>query len=1083
MVVGVVLVATLAAAGAPSTANAQANVTGQWQQLSYTTPINPIHASLLRSGKVLVVAGSENDPTHTTYRAALWDPVAANFAVQNIPWDLFCNAMSFLPDGRVLITGGTGAYNPFVGIKTTTIFDPATEGFIQVQDMARGRWYPSNALLSDGKTMTFSGWLDTGGPNNAVELYDVPTGWSPEFGAPWSPTLYPWLHLLPSGQVFFAGSTPGSRIFDPATKTWSAIMATTLYNQDRHYGSSVLLPLRPDDGYRARVMIMGGNNPATDTVEVIDLSAAAPAWRGLPSMSAPRVEMSAVILPTGKVLALGGSAIDNDAGTAALGADLFDPVSETWASAGRGAMPRLYHSVALLLPDATVWVAGPNPTQGTWENRMEIYSPAYLFTTDAAGNTVAATRPTIGGAPARVGYGASFQVQTPNAADVATVVFVRPGSSTHAFNFDQRLVGLSFTAGAGALTVTAPPNSNIAPPGYYMLFLLDKKGVPSVAKFVQLAANPANQPPKGTITNPTADVTITAGQSVTFAGDGTDADGSVAKFSWVFPGGSPMTSTAATPGTVTFSTAGTYVASLTVTDNLGDNDPSPPTRTITVQPSGGGGPPPPPPPTGTLGVSMTSPVNGETVFGTTPVNIWVGPAGTPPYTYTIAAAGTTLGTQSSSLTHVTPGWDTTKTPGGAQTLTATVTDANGQTGSASVNVTVKNGTAPPPTSLGASFTSPAAGATVSGTAVTIGMTSSGAAAGNISYKLAIDGAVVAVQTTTATSVSYSWDTTTYSNGAHALSLTVTDSTSATASATRSVTVSTGPPAFTVSTTSPTVGSTISGTSWVNIWLGPGATPPYSYTMSAAGATVWTESSSNTHVTLPWDTTKTPDGAQTLMINVRDVNGKTGSATLSVTVQNGTAPPPPSPALSASFTSPAAGATVSGTVSVGMSASGGSPAYTYALTVDTTQVFTTSSAATSTTFNWDTATVASGPHTLGLKVTDSTGATATASRSVTVGTGGGGTLNIGLTSPLSNETVFGTTWVNVWVGTPVGKPPYTFTLSVGATTVWTESSSNVHVTLPWDTTQTPNGAQTLKATVKDSTGATGAATVNVTVQNP
>src|SRR4030095_1947935 len=112
---------------------------------------------------------------------------------------------------------------------------------------------------------------------------------------------------------------------------------------------------------------------------------------------------------------------------------------------------------------------------------------------------------TIGSAPAAVGYNASFQVATPQAADIASVALVRPGSSTHAFNFEQRLVDLSFTAGNGTLTLTSPLNPNIAPPGYYMLFLINRAGVPSQAAWVRLATNPDHQPPEGTITPPPRD--------------------------------------------------------------------------------------------------------------------------------------------------------------------------------------------------------------------------------------------------------------------------------------------------------------------------------------------------------------------------------------------------------------------------------------------------------------------------------------------------------------------------------------------------------------------------------------------------
>ena len=333
LLVGILAMGHVLGGAAP--AHAQVGTVGEWRTLPQTSPINPIHVALLRTGRVLIVAGSENDPTVTTNRAALWDPGTGAFAVQTIPWDLFCNAMSFLPDGRVLTTGGNLQYNPFRGIRTATIFDPATEAFAQVQDMARGRWYPSNVALGDGRTMTFSGWLETGGTNNAVELYSVPGGWSAQRFAPFTPPLYPWLHLLPDGRVFQSGAQVASHIFNPGPQTWATNVAGTAYPNERTYGSSVMLPLRPSEGHRARIMIMGGDNPATATAEIIDLSQPSPAWRSLPPMSAPRIQMNAVLLPTGKVLALGGSAQNNTEGTASLGADLFDPDSETWTPAGR----------------------------------------------------------------------------------------------------------------------------------------------------------------------------------------------------------------------------------------------------------------------------------------------------------------------------------------------------------------------------------------------------------------------------------------------------------------------------------------------------------------------------------------------------------------------------------------------------------------------------------------------------------------------------------------------------------------------------------------------------------------------------
>ena len=127
-------------------------------------------------------------------------------------------------------------------------------------------------------------------------------------------------------------------------------------------------------------------------------------------------------------------------------------------------------------------------------------------------------RPAITSVTPAFGYGATFQVQTPDASDIRSVVLVRPGAPTHAFDMDQRLVELSFTAGAGVLSVTAPPNGNIAPPGYYMLFILNSTGVPSVATFVQLSASIPNQAPTATITSPATNMTVNPGQSVSFSG-------------------------------------------------------------------------------------------------------------------------------------------------------------------------------------------------------------------------------------------------------------------------------------------------------------------------------------------------------------------------------------------------------------------------------------------------------------------------------------------------------------------------------------------------------------------------------------
>src|SRR5262249_36609023 len=121
-------------------------------------------------------------------------------------------------------------------------------------------------------------------------------------------------------------------------------------------------------------------------------------------------------------------------------------------------------------------------------------------------------------------------------------------------------------------------NGNLAPPGYYMLFLIDSAGVPSVATFIQLSPY-ASAPPQGSISAPAGNLTINAGQAVNFS-----TTSSAAAYSWAFPGGAPATSLAASQS-VSFAVPGTYPTSLTVIDSSGNSDPNPPTRTITVLPA------------------------------------------------------------------------------------------------------------------------------------------------------------------------------------------------------------------------------------------------------------------------------------------------------------------------------------------------------------------------------------------------------------------------------------------------------------------------------------------------------------------
>jgi len=182
---------------------------GQWQTLPYTMPINPVHTALLYNGKVLIASGSGNVAGNTNFQAALWDPQAATITTQPVAWDMFCNGIVVLPDGRPFVMGGTLQYDPFHGELSTATYDPATNTFTNQQAMAHGRWYPTGTVLGDGRTMVFSGLTETGSTNTSVEFYSASSGWSAGFAAPWMPPLYPRLHVLPNSNVFYSGSSTG----------------------------------------------------------------------------------------------------------------------------------------------------------------------------------------------------------------------------------------------------------------------------------------------------------------------------------------------------------------------------------------------------------------------------------------------------------------------------------------------------------------------------------------------------------------------------------------------------------------------------------------------------------------------------------------------------------------------------------------------------------------------------------------------------------------------------------------------------------------------------------------------------------
>ncbi len=473
--------------------------TGKWQILTNKLSLNPVHGVVMMNGEVLLLDGTNAiNPI-----GAVWNPATQKATNFSLTYSMFCGAEVVLADGRPLAVGGTiqtksgGGGSLYNGQPKASAYDPTTGIFTDQVDMAYGRWYPTVTELSDGTVMAFSGSETQGVTNNTVEIFtpNSSTGsWSTPVTANWVPPLYPRLHLLPDGSIFYSGYTANSMFYDLTTQTWTNC-CTTNYGANRVYGSSVLLPLTPANNWSPKVMILGGGEfddttTATNTTEIIDLSVTNPQWTWGPNMTQPRISMNATILPTGTVLATGGSQISENSSTASFNADLYhpdpsDPNYNTFTSAGANSVARLYHSNAILLPDATVILTGSNPPSTPYETRVERYQPAYLFNSDGS----MATRPQIMGSPSTsIGYNSTFKVMTSKGTTINSVVLIRPTAVTHSFNMEQRLVGLSFTANTstGTLTVTSPSSATIAPPGYYLLFILNSAGVPSLGKFIQI---------------------------------------------------------------------------------------------------------------------------------------------------------------------------------------------------------------------------------------------------------------------------------------------------------------------------------------------------------------------------------------------------------------------------------------------------------------------------------------------------------------------------------------------------------------------------------------------------------------------
>jgi hypothetical protein len=522
---------------------------GQWQRLEATFQCAATHAALLRDGRIFAYGGSSLD------REAFSSPPPAEvldlaqglirqLSMPGVQGDLWCGGHTFLADGRLLFVGGTSYYPPlpdpfFGGLKEAYLFDPADDSWSRLPDMREGRWYPTLLRLADDSVLVISGlhyrdpheeplkknsllilWnLLTSIRQRLVhrqERFDPATGTFSLLPGDRIFPLYPRLHLLPDGDVFYSGVynthyfVPGrfpSARWDHRTGEWRQ-EGGLHRNKNREEGISLLLALRPPE-YHPRVLIAGGghhNLPRTlesllhgigrhrlahklqrfvtahKTVESIDLGDDEPRWRTRTDMHLPRIHAVGVLLPDGRVLAVGGIPGHGYGPELedfpVLPPEIYDPETDTWTLMATPERARMYHATALLLPDGRVIAMGGNPHAGKIECSIEIFSPPYLFQGE---------RPLIEVWPDEVGYGGSFELEVSGSNTIDRVVLMRPEVITHVTNTDQRLLELRIEAQIeGRLQVSGPPGRAHMPAGYCLLFVLTAAGVPSQGKFVRL---------------------------------------------------------------------------------------------------------------------------------------------------------------------------------------------------------------------------------------------------------------------------------------------------------------------------------------------------------------------------------------------------------------------------------------------------------------------------------------------------------------------------------------------------------------------------------------------------------------------
>lgn len=484
-----------------------------------------LHAILMHTGNVLVWSGHV-EGAHYAAESYEWDPLAdptmATPLRRNFPAgvDIFCCHQTNLEDGRVMTVGGSQAHpNDAHGIRDICIYDPGSNNWTKIGEMSIGRWYPTLVTLADGSVLAFSGIDDSGMHLAArVEHFPLPIqgpGYMPQVlsGGDKHLASYPGLHLVAGGKVVLTGTTWRYGMEQNApintftfrktganTANWTdEAMAPAVKNREE--GMSILLPPAQD----GKLLLIGGgwwsdhrsdlagHHADTDlhSAAILDTQSAPMLWRSLRNMDHPRMNVNAVLLPDAKVLVHGGhNTYKWHSGQVPSNiAEMYDPVLDEFTPVAAMNERRTYHSASLLLPDGQVLTMGgvdpSRPEAGLAalnQKTFEFYRPPYFFK---------GTRPTINAVTSEHGpadtlaYSTTINIAGTSDTPVLRVALMRLGAITHHTDSEQRYVALDFVVtaydtGTKAFTLSAgvTGDANVAPPGYYMLWVVDDQERP-----------------------------------------------------------------------------------------------------------------------------------------------------------------------------------------------------------------------------------------------------------------------------------------------------------------------------------------------------------------------------------------------------------------------------------------------------------------------------------------------------------------------------------------------------------------------------------------------------------------------------